>query len=58
MATIFLWKVINSNSLTTLAEKIRSDIAFSDNGVITYISNNSKNEQYLPALSKSSTRAK
>ncbi|MCB0753774.1 MAG: HAMP domain-containing protein, partial [Ignavibacteriae bacterium] len=49
---IFYGKVINANSLTTLAEKIRSDIAFSDNGVITYISNNSQNEQYLPALSK------
>ncbi|MFZ1292457.1 MAG: response regulator [Melioribacteraceae bacterium] len=49
---IYFGKVINSNFLTNLAEKIRSDISLVDNGVISLISNNSKNEQYLPYLSK------
>ena len=49
---IYFGKIINSNFLTNLAEKIRSDIALVDNGVISLLSNNTDNEQYLPSLSK------
>ncbi|MBK8944117.1 MAG: response regulator [Ignavibacteriae bacterium] len=49
---VYYGKVINSYFLGSLAEKIRSDIAYVDNGVVSLLSNNSDNEQYLPNLSK------
>ncbi len=45
-------KVINADLLTNFSEKVRCDIAYVENGVITFISNNKVNEQYLPSLSK------
>jgi signal transduction histidine kinase/DNA-binding response OmpR family regulator/HAMP domain-containing protein len=45
-------KVINPSLLTNFAEKVRCNIAYVESGVITYISNNNTNEQYLPSLSK------
>lgn len=45
-------KVINTDVLTNFSEKVRCDIAYVENGVITFMSNNKVNEQYLPSLSK------
>ncbi len=50
--TLYYGKIINTNILNSLSEKIRADIAFVENGVISFMSNNIENEQYLPYLSK------
>ena len=49
---IYYGKIINHALLSKLSEKIRSEVAFVDNGVISLLSENQKHEVYLPYLSK------
>ena len=45
-------RIINSNLITKLSEKIRAEIAFVERDVVTKFSNNQENQYYLPYLSR------